>query len=247
MKKTVLATVIFLIAGAAHAAPAPVDDLTGAGVDQRVERLERIIRAKQQSDLALQAQVDSLQREVLDLRGTIEQQTYQLNQMLQRQRQLYDEVAQLGNQASSVASSNIVTTPQDTNTNAGSSFGERDSYENAVNLVLKKRQYDDAIIAFGSFIKDYPNSNYAANANYWLGQLLYNKNELSDAQKAFLTVISRFKESNKRADSMIKLGLIAEKMNDRTLATKYYKQVIKEYADSSAARIAVQQLSSLNS
>ena len=242
MKKTVLATVIFLSLGAAYAAPAPVDDLNGDN-DLRVERLERIIKAKQQSDLELQAQVDGLQREVLDLRGTIEQQMYQISQMLQRQRQLYDDIAQLTSNASIPVIGESISNVA----NSSSSFNERDSYENAVNLVLKQRQYDQAISAFESFISEYPSSNYSANANYWLGQLLYNKNDFDSAQKAFLTVITRFKTSNKRADSMVKLGLIAEKSNDRTLAKKYYKQVIKEYVNSSAARIAVQQLSSLSS
>lgn len=39
----------------------------------------------------------------------------------------------------------------------------------------KKKQYDQAISAFQSFVKQYPKSTYQPNANYWLGQLFYNK------------------------------------------------------------------------
>ncbi len=31
------------------------------------------------------------------------------------------------------------------------------------------------MVAFQNFIKNYPDSTYLPNANYWLGQLNYNK------------------------------------------------------------------------
>lgn len=48
-------------------------------------------------------------------------------------------------------------------------------YNAAVSLALEKKQYDEAIAAFQSFVKKYPDSTYQPNANYWLGQLYYNK------------------------------------------------------------------------
>lgn len=247
MKKTVLSAVVFLAVGVVHAAPAPVEDLNYGNSDQRIERLERIIKAKQQSDFAMQNQMDSLQRDVLDLRGLVEQQTYQMTQMLQRQRQLYDEIAQLTNNHtdSLPSSSEITVTPQATDNSQLTSLDETSSYENAVNLVLKQRQYERAIPAFEAFIKQYPESSYAANAYYWLGQLLYNDGQYQAAQKAFIDVVDRYKDSGKRADSMVKLGLIYEKLKDFPSAKRYYKQVVKEYSNSSAARIASQQLSSM--
>uniref|UniRef100_UPI00358F1595 tetratricopeptide repeat protein n=1 Tax=Klebsiella pneumoniae TaxID=573 RepID=UPI00358F1595 len=89
------------------------------------------------------------------------------------------------------------------------------------------------------------NSGFADNANYWLGQLLYNKNEFAEAKTAFANVVYNFKESGKRADSLVKLGLIAEKTGDKTAAKNYYQQVVKQYANSAAARIAQQQLAAI--
>ncbi|MGI2261211.1 tol-pal system protein YbgF [Shewanella sp. GXUN23E] len=246
MKKAVLAGLIFMGAGAAIASPAPVEDLGSGSATDRVARLERIIKAKQQADFELQNRVDTLQREVLDLRGLVEQQNYQLNQMLERQRQLYDEIAQLSAQKTSVAVTPVATAPMSTGTGAATAtLGETASYQHALDLVQKERKYDDAILAFQDFIKQYPQSSLIANAYYWLGQLQYNKSDYAAAKQAFTSVAVRYKDSNKRADSLLKLGLIAEKNGDKTSARNLYQQVQKEYADTSSARIAAQQLAGL--
>ncbi|MEH6462448.1 MAG: tol-pal system protein YbgF [Shewanella psychromarinicola] len=243
MKQAILVAAMFLTTATVLAAPAPVEDVAGGSNDDRVSRLERIMKAKQQGDFEMQRRMDVLQNEVLDLRGITEQQNYQMNQMLQRQRQLYEDIANLTAQSSTPAAP--VQADATSVAAASSTLGETGSYEAAVNLVLKERKYDEAIPAFRNFIAKYPESNYAANANYWLGQLLYNKNEFSDAKQAFSTVVSQFADSNKRGDSLVKLGMIAEEENDLAGAKALYNKVIKEYADSASARLAQQQLLAL--
>lgn len=240
MKHAVLSAAIILVAGSAYAAPAPVEDIAGGSTDDRVARLERVIKAKQQTEFQMQQRLETLQQEVLDLRGLSEQQSYQIEQMLQRQRQLYEDIANLSSKPAAVAVDTASTSSA-----ASSSLGETASYEQAVNLVLKEKKYEAAIPAFAQFIERYPNSSYAPNANYWLGQLLYNKNEFAGATKAFTTVVEKYKDSGKRGESLVKLGMIAEKTGDKAKAKAYYQKVTQEYANSAAARIALQQLSSL--
>lgn len=235
-----------LTAGVALAAPAPVEDiaLTSNSLSSRVAQLERILKAKQQSEFEMQKRLDALQQDVLDLRGLTEQQGYQISQMLQRQRQLYDELANLSNSASASAPANVAETGSNS-APSSLSLSETASYEKALNLVLKDRQYAAAIPAFRQFISQYPDSPYAANANYWLGQLLYNKGDLTGAQKAFMRVVENYRDSTKRADSLVKLGMIAQKQGQKKQARQYYQNVMQEYADSAAARIAQQKLAEL--
>ncbi|GIU53644.1 tol-pal system protein YbgF [Shewanella sp. KT0246] len=241
MKHAVLVAAMFVTAGAT-AAPAPVQDIAGGSSDDRISRLERIIKAKQQTEFEAQQRLDALQREVLDLRGITEQQDYQISQMLQRQRQLYEEIANL---SASAASTTVTVADSSATSATKSTLGETASYEQAVNLVLKERKYDEAIPAFSEFIKQYPDSTYAANANYWLGQLLFNKGTFPEAKQAFDTVVTKYPNSNKRGDSLVKLGMIAEKEGDSTTAKTFYNRVLKEYANSASARLAQQQLSAL--
>ncbi len=153
MKKAVIITAMLLGTGVAYAAPAPVEDIGGGSSEDRIARLERIIKARQQAEFETMRRMDTLQQEVLELRGLTEQQNYQINQMLQRQRQLYDEIANLQSKPAAPA---VSQTPS--NVVASSSLSETDSYQRAVDLVLKERQYDAAIPAFRDFIKQYPNS-----------------------------------------------------------------------------------------
>ncbi len=243
MKKAVVTTAMLMSVGVASAAPAPVEDIAAGSTDDRIVRLERMLKAKQASEYEMQQRVDTLQQEVLDLRGLTEQQSYQINQILQRQRQLYEDIAKLN----STKSTSVTPVPTTTTSDqpVSSSLGETASYERAVNLVLKDRKYDDAIPAFRDFIKQYPDSTYTANANYWLGQLLFNKGEFTESNQAFTAVVEQYKESNKRADSLVKLGMIAEKNSDVVTAKRFYQQTVDEYANSAAARLAKQQLAGL--
>lgn len=242
MKYAVLSAAIILVAGSAYASPAPVEDIAGGSTDDRIARLERVVKAKQQSEFQMQQRLEALQQEVLDLRGLSEQQSYQIEQMLQRQRQLYEDIANLSTKASAQPT---IVQPAAVSSSSPSSLGETASYEQAVNLVLKAKKYEEAIPAFANFIQNYPNSTYAPNANYWLGQLLYNKSEFAGATKAFTTVVEKYKDSSKRGESLVKLGMIAEKTGDKAKAKTYYQKVSQEYPNSAAARIALQQLSSL--
>lgn len=245
MKRAVLAVATVFYLGVASAAPAPVEDVSAMSQGDKVAMLERMMKAKQQSEFEMQQRLDQLQQDVLDLRGLTEQQSYQINQMLQRQRQLYDEIANLTAKSSEQAVTVAPTSTVPAATNV--SLSETASYEQAVNLVLKQRKYDEAIPAFGQFIEKYPNSTYAANANYWLGQLLYNKQDFAKAKSAFMTVVEKFPKSNKRGDSLVKLGLISEKSGDATAAQGIYNEVVKLYPNSAAARIAKQQLAAIKS
>ncbi|WP_417762527.1 tol-pal system protein YbgF [Shewanella sp.] len=253
MKKSLIA-IALMLSGAAYAAPAPVTEVGGnsnsGSAADRIDRLERIIKARQQSEVDMQRRLDALQQEVLDLRGQTDQQNYQIQQMLQRQRQLYDEIANLtannNNSTSAPVAPAVSSSAGASSANsAPSSLSETDAYQRAVDLVLKQRQYAEAIPAFKTFISQYPNSSYADNANYWLGQLLYNEGDLTQAKVAFENVVNNYKESGKRADSLVKLGMIAEKSNDKNAASGFYNRVLKEYANSAAARIAQQQLAAI--
>lgn len=245
MKHALIVAAMICGIGTAMAAPAPVEDLIGGSSDERLAKLERILKARQQNDFDMQRRIDTLQNEVLELRGVAEQQNDQISQILQRQRQLYEEIAAASSKATVAPQENTQAPSTSMPAASASTLDETGSYERAVNLVLKERQYDAAIPAFRDFIKQYPDSAYAANANYWLGQLLYNKSDYESAKQAFSTVVSKYSDSSKRADSLVKLGMIAEKSNDKAGAKALYNKVLKEYANSASARLAQQQLSAL--
>ncbi|WP_426369123.1 tol-pal system protein YbgF [Pseudocolwellia sp. HL-MZ7] len=241
------------------AEPAPVIDIsqrsgssTGTGsrtLSEQLESLERKIDSRNQAQVNVQRQLDDLQNELNELRGVTELHTHQLSQVLERQRELYQELDRRVSQAITAAPSQPATPDYNaSNVNDvvySSDVPENEAYDRAVNLVLKERRYEEAIPEFKAFNLKFPNSSYAANAHYWLGQLLFNKNDLEAAKAEFEIVYNKFKESPKRSDSMLKLAIVEQKLNNNATAKSLLNEVISNYPTSSAAKLAKPRLESL--
>ena len=222
----------------------------GSAAEQMVH-LERKLDARNRAQVRIQQQLDELQNEVNEIRGATELHTHQLTQVLERQRELYQELDRRVSEALKPASqvpATIVATDngKQGEVNYSSDLTENEAYDHAVNLVLKDKKYQQAIKEFGNFNNKYPNSSYAANAHYWLGQLLFNKGELSKAQQEFDLVVNQHKGSNKRPDAMLKLAMVAQKQNNSSRAVVLYRQLIEEYPTSTAAQLAQPRLDSLS-
>ncbi|GHE77512.1 tol-pal system protein YbgF [Thalassotalea profundi] len=240
--------------GAIAAEPAPVIDISNSklsnsySTSERLTELERKLDARNRAQVNVQRQLDELQNEVNELRGITELHTHQLSQILERQRELYQELDRRVSQALKPAnnvSSNLTIATNTESVNYSNNLTENDAYDHAVNLVLKDKDYDQAIPEFKAFNQRFPNSTYAPNAHYWLGQLLFNKGELSQAKIEFEVVVNQFSQSAKRSDALLKLGMVEEKQNNAAKAAQLYRQLLNEYPDSSAAKLAQPRLAAI--
>lgn len=250
-----------LVSGGAWANPAPVTELgrnntpnqqltsqSSGTLEQRLATLERVVEARAQGQIRMQQQLSLLLDEVSQLRGVTETHTYQLDEMLQRQRDLYQEIdrrvgaLQTSTSAQPAVTSNVNNVPT---VSYSSNMSENDAYDKAVNMVLKDRRYDAAIPEFEAFLQNYPDSGYAPNAHYWLGQLLFNNNELAKAKTHFERVVANFGTSNKVPDALLKLGQVAERENNKDAALRFYRQLTKEHASATSARLAQERIDAL--
>jgi len=234
---------------------APVIDMNGSvasasdtqsSVTEQLAQLSRKLETRNKAQVNLQQQLDELYIEVSEIRGLTEQHSHQLGKILDRQRELYQELDRRVTEALS-AKPPASTVPTTTNTDItySNDISENESYDHAVNLVLNEKKYTEAIPAFQKFIKQFPQSSYAANAHYWLGQLLFNKGDLSAAKNAFETVSQQYKSSPKRADALLKLGMIAQTKKNYSLSADIFRQLIKEYPSSTPATLAKPRLDAL--
>lgn len=251
MKKTLLA--ISLLVPGLSFAQAPVSGLSSSDdVEKRLDQIERMLEARSSAQLNMMDQLNSVQQDVAELRGITEEHAYQLEQILQRQRELYQEIDRRFNQLkgnnsqgndAGAGSSNRQEMPEETDSNSYSaSLSENDAYDKAIALVLEDKRYDAAIPAFQSFLESFPNSTYRPNAHYWLGQLYFAQQKYDKAEEQFNTVVADYPDSNKRGDCLLKLGAIANDQGNAADAKRYYNQVISEYPDSTEANLAKQRL-----
>jgi tol-pal system protein YbgF len=92
-----------------------------------------------------------------------------------------------------------------------------------------------AIESFESFFKLNPQSDYAANALYWIGECHYTLSDLPKARDAFFKVADNYPKSPKAPDSLLKLGYTLTAMKEKEKALAIYDSLIKSYPSSPAA------------
>jgi tol-pal system protein YbgF len=222
------------------AEPAPVSDL-GNSPQQRLQKLEQQFASRGNQQVQLQQSVDSLQQEVNELRGALELQAHQLDQILRRQRELYQELERRVSARASASTARTAPTAEA----SGVPLSESDAYKHALDLILKQKRFAEAIPVLQNFIKTYPNSSYSANAHYWLGQLLFNSGDRSGAKGAFNTVVTKYADSPKVSDAVLKLGMIEQLDGNPDAARSLYQRVVKDFPDSASAQIARARLDAL--
>lgn len=223
--------------GPLAAAPAPVSEVGGGGA---VGRLERMLDARNQMQLDMQRQLDYMATELDNLRGTVERNSFEINQMLERQRDIYKEIDVLRN-STTAPSVGVVAKKSETAEAFATDKVENAQYEEAVDLILRDKNYDGAANAFNAFLERYPNSVYKPNAHYWLGQLYFSTNKL-DAAKTHFIAVSQYADSSKRADALFKLATIANKQGDKVTAKTLFQKIVKDYSGTTMANQAKKQL-----
>ena len=237
-------------------AEASISNVGSGSVDDRVTTLERISNAQGQLLQQLQQQLSDTQRDIDSLRGQIQESQYQLNQVTERQKNIYqqlDTLSSSGASASQAASGDAsapaaggASAPADNAAAAPTQSGDANTdYNAAVALVLEKKQFDQAIAAFQAFVKKYPDSTYQPNANYWLGQLNYNKGKKDDAAYYFATVVKKYPKSPKSADALYKVGVIMQEKGDNAKAKAVFQQVVKQYPNTDTAKQAQKRAAAL--
>ncbi len=237
-------------------AEASISNAGSGSVEDRVTTLERISNAQGQLLQQLQQQLSDTQRDIDSLRGQIQESQYQLNQVTERQKNIYQQLDTLSSSsaaapqaASGDASASAAAGAAASADNAAAaptqSGDANTDYNAAVALVLEKKQFDQAIAAFQAFVKKYPDSTYQPNANYWLGQLNYNKGKKDDAAYYFATVVKKYPKSPKSADALYKVGVIMQEKGDNAKAKAVFQQVVKQYPNTDTAKQAQKRAASL--
>ncbi|QTL38858.1 cell division protein CpoB [Xenorhabdus budapestensis] len=229
-------------------ARAPISNVGSGSTDERLSQLERISDAHSQLLTQLQQQLADSQRDIDTLRGQIQENQYQLNQIIERQKDIYQQLDKITN-PSGAENDNAATPVEkraDNQPAAATSTGsEKGDYDAAVALAINTKEYDKAIVAFQNFVKVYPKSKYLPNASYWLGQLNYNKGKKDDAAYYFATVVKNYPKSQKSSDSLYKVGLIMQEKGQKDKAKAVYQQVVKQYPGTSAAKMAEKKIAGM--
>ena len=211
--------------------------------------------------------IQGLQQEVQELRGQLEVQAHDLKLLQQQQLTFYKDLdsrirhdpaktaqnesvadVSIGQKDSpqNIAADKLQTQPIINKAIRTNPADEQISYLAAYELV-KNKKFDDALTAMQTFVTQYPQGGYTANAQYWLGELYMVKKSYPDAITHFEVVLQQFPSSSKSAASLLKIGYALAASGKKQDAIARLQQVVKNYPDTNTAQLAKAKLESLSS
>jgi len=109
----------------------------------------------------------------------------------------------------------------------------QDEYDMAYGYVLHK-DYSLAEQSFRDFLKKYPNEKLVPDAQYWLGESLFQQQHYRDAAESFLGVSTKFERAGKAPDALLRLGQSLAAMNQKEAACATLAEVERKYPRASA-------------
>lgn len=207
--------------------------------------------------LQMLGRIDSLKTEVQQLRGLVEQQNHEINNLKKRQQNIYADInARLQhletgkaigssgrheNLAVPVAQRKPVTPPAKPKKKPKTKASEKAAFDKAFTSV-RQSKYQLAIKRFTKFLNDYPAGEYSDNATFWLASVYKVVGDLPNAKQNFQAVFTQFPKSEKAALSMLKLADIYLAENKKSKAKQMYSQITAQYAGSTSAHMAEKKL-----
>ncbi|MCW8922325.1 MAG: tol-pal system protein YbgF, partial [Gammaproteobacteria bacterium] len=222
-KRFIVLSIIFVVSSSVFAVEKDV--ISMMSVKQRLERMERMMG----SELLMQQaqQIEALQEEISALREQLDQQGHELSTIKQRQRSLYLDMDRRINAVETAAPASGLRAPvappgttqvpvsvPDNNVAVGTApvlpavdNNGKGDYDRAFGL-LKEGRYKQAIVAFGGFLKTFPQSQYADNAQYWLGEANYAYRQYDQALSEFQRLIANYPDSSKVQGARLKIAYV---------------------------------------
>jgi tol-pal system protein YbgF len=202
-------------------------------------------------------QLQLLRQEVMALRGTVEEQGYQLRQLKQQSLDRYIDMdrrltsggpvdrsldataagpmvaaSTTDGETAELTESPVATAPVAASSSELLDGDESSDYATAYGLV-KSASYDQAIAAFAIYVEKYPAGRYAPNAWYWLGELYVaiKPQNLSASTTAFQRLLTDYPDHGKVPAAMYKLGTVYFLNANKVKAQEMLTHVIDRYGN----------------
>jgi tol-pal system protein YbgF len=216
-------------------------------VDERLGRIEHV----NQGLLQLSERIDTVEAQMRQMRGEMEELQNTNDTLRKQQRDLY---ADLDRRLTALQAGAKAATGSGDDSGGGSGSGgsaaggntggDQGAYTRAFDA-LKSTDYAGAITRFRDFLRTYPQSQLAGNAQYWLGEAYYVTHDYDNAVVAFRAVGEQYPQSPKVPDALVKLGLTQIDQKKLIEARATLKQVVQRFPNTDAAKLATTRLQTI--
>lgn len=134
--------------------------------------------------------------------------------------------------------------PQGTTPGAKPEPTDKDIYQAAYEI-YQKGQYKEALEAFRGFLRKYPDSTLADNAQFWIGECYMGLKEYERAILAFQDVIKKYPKGNKVPSAMLRQAVAFCEIKDLVSCRLLLKKIVKTYPKTPEAKTAAARLEAL--
>lgn len=212
----------------------------GADVGRRMESL-----LKTEADM--QVKLQDLSSQIDELQAKLEDTNYRLAQLSQ---QIATTNQELRSFRTSAPAGPTGTVPEGTQPppqtppgtpGGGPSADPQALYNGAYNDYLKGN-YDLALREFQEYLDNFPATDLADNATYWIGECYYRQRRFRQAVDQFDEVLESFPRSDKAAAATLKKGYAHLELGERSQGVVQLRHVIRTYPTSDEANLARQRL-----
>jgi len=255
----------------------PVYEPVTSNINERLEKIES--QLNNNAILEMYESLESLKKEIATLRGEIEVQANIIDQLKQKQRDLYTDLdrrlERFGTNGSDMNSQSdlqvldinadseqpinesdisneemlVIETTSDIGNEGKTDSEEKlidpgnaDKYYRDAFKLLKESQYEQALVAFKNFLKDYPNNSLSNNAQYWIGEANYVMQNYEIAINEYQALLNTYPNSQKTSHALLKIGYSYVELGNIAEAKKTLKEVIRQYPDTTASKLATERL-----
>ena len=221
-------------------------------IDERLGRVERVV--SNQSLLTLSQRIDVLEAQLRELRGTVEELQNGNEALRKQQRDLYADLDRRlkviettlkgGTGAGIIGAAPTLPSAPGGSTAAPSAGDNQAAYNRAFDA-LKASDYSGAIAQFRDFLRLYPHSALADNAQYWLGEGFYVTRDYDNAIVTFRALGEQYPQSRKAPDALLKIGFAQFELKHMVDARATLSQVVQRYPGTDAAKLAADRLTKI--
>jgi tol-pal system protein YbgF len=156
--------------------------------------------------------------------------------------ELFDQMGRLNNKLDDVLGRFEQVSQRTAPTAAAPTQGDPNQLYDQAQQDLTQGRYGLALQGFRDFIRRFPTSELADNAQYGIGESFFAQSQFDSAAVEYNRVGSQWPKSDKIPASMYKEALSQEKLSAKATSRKLLEDLIKRYPDSGEAQLAREKL-----
>jgi len=191
----------------------------------------------QESMLDIIQQLEHVQNELRQLRDAVDIQTYELNQLKARNRDLTEDLDRRLRVLELPPGADVLGTASAPVGSKPVSAEQQNEYDAAFDL-MKQGHYERSVKAFREFNTKHAGNGLADNAQYWIAEGIYVQRQYKQALDEFNKVVSGYPQSQKLPDALLKVGYCQYELGAYDKARKVLNEVQSKYSGTNAAKLA---------